>query len=90
MSDSQPIEFDPKLAADIFNRLLSLEAEGHHNDQGFYADRVLWGVLTAMGVCIDMRDIESFSHGFGSLPYEVFRFMEADDLNLLIEQGGGQ
>ena len=85
MTNSQPIEFDPKLAADIFNRLLSLEAEGHHNDQCFYADRVLWGVLTAMGVPIDMRDVESFSHGFGSLPYEIFRFMEAEDILSLVE-----
>jgi hypothetical protein len=88
MSEPQPIEFDPKLAAAIFNRLEWLQKEGHHDNQPFYADRVLWGVLTSMGVAIDMTEVETHRYYFGSMLDGSFHEMESTDVEWLIEHYG--
>jgi hypothetical protein len=88
MSEPQPIEFDAKLAADIFNRLGWLQHEGHHHNQYFHADRVLWGVLTAMGTCIDMQDVESSCYYFGSMLDGSFHEMKSTDVEWLVEKYG--
>ena len=65
----------------VFNRLATMEREGYHDGQTFYVAETVWGLLTSMGVVIDLQDVETLLHYYGAMLDGSFHEMTAEHLS---------
>jgi len=70
---------------DVFNRLAKLESEGRHDGKTFYIAETIWGLLTAMGVVIDLNGADELLNYFGVMLDGSFREMNAEELSVCLE-----